>query len=373
MVLPSKLKLKEDQNKFTNYSANDPLEEDIDENYHHETLEKEKPERENRLKSIEKEFNEQENKWQKHQEILDARKLLVEAMKDADLLAKRDQQQENLDKLATDTHQEKQIQKIGDFNKDLDEIEDMINEQNESNLRRKPMENSMSTIKSSKNESVLQSKRDPFDKLEDIAKSVDQEELRKTAKSSKNKRKTWRTAFNTKNKVQNKTDYNQKKDEESYHSSPKIDKKMNKIQKSQHTEVRESGRYDYEFENTNERKIYEAPVEKDENPKEIEDYNIANESVKNSQEVFSPDNNTKRNQAKTHENFHIAHMTGFTDKNDLNNEVWNQNLQALKTNYLKVMTANNSKNKRPGDYRFTESMEDEDLLPDKNLHIQNLK
>ncbi|CAI2385004.1 unnamed protein product [Moneuplotes crassus] len=375
---PLKMSTLKRPKKFTNYKATDPEEEEedddeeIDENIKSNRFEEEEIQREQRLKSVEKQFREQEDKWKEHQEVLDAKKMLSKAMEDADLLMQKEQDHEDLDKLATDTHQVKQINKIENFNKDLDEIEEMIKGQNESNLKRKPMENSMSTIKSSKNDSVIQSKRDPFDMLEDVAQSVDKEELRKTAKSHKSKRKPWGT---TKGKVPNLTDYHKERNHEQPDEEELDDEQEDiqedeqediqedeeirqqeapEIRQSKKTEVRSSGRYDYDFENTKEREIYEQP---DPNEDQEEDYNIANQSVDNSKAIFSPDN-LPRDKARTQENFNKNYMTGFSEGSGLNQEIWQQNLEALKTNYLRVMTQNRDRKKKLKEYNFKDSTDD---------------
>ena len=375
--------------KYSNYRANDPEEEDIDEDLQQEIYNKELKDT-NNLEKIEKQFKEQEEEWNKyqnkgnnHEELLKAKNMLLNAMKEADLLNERENE-ENIDKLATDTHKEEQINKIGDINKEMDEIEDMINQQNESNLKRKPMENSMSTIKSSKDQSVHESNRDPFDKLDDVARSVDEEELRKTAKSHKNKRKPWGA---TKAKIKNKTDYNQlndekQKEQESPQALVESRNRNEELIRSKQQEVRQSGRYDYKFENTDEQKIYDAP-EPHENTQELEnegeeDYNIANERVDNSYGVFSPQNLNQRRNVKTLENFHknssskdpaskklfgkdpqnkVGGFTAYSNPEGLDPEIWQQNFEAMKTSYLKVMNENNAKNKKLSEYRFNESQE----------------
>jgi 23S rRNA maturation-related 3'-5' exoribonuclease YhaM len=48
----------------------------------------------------------------------------------------------------------------------------------------------------------------------------------------------------------------------------------------------------------------------------------------------------------------------YSDSDGLTHEIWNQNFQALKTNYLKVMTENNAKLKQVNNYKFNESDDD---------------
>lgn len=298
--------------KFTNYAAVDPDDDEIDEDVNQDEFVR-GPDPVEKFKSIEHKFKEQEEKWDQHKELLEARKMLENAMKDANFLMDKEQ---DMDELATNTHKQDQINKIGNINDQMDEIEAMINQQNESNLRRKPMENSLSSIKTDVKPKISDSGRDPFDKLEDVAHSVDEEEMRKTAKSHKSgKRKSW---GKSKAKVQFRTDYNQEpeedddvqQDEEESEKATPIRKSRGneEVMKSQQNIVKQSGRYDYKFENTAEQNIYDNPQpydpSKDVEQDNDDQYNIANNSLQNSVSMFSPGGDMPRREAKTQENFH---------------------------------------------------------------------
>lgn len=200
-----------------NYRAripNDEIEEDMEmENFDRESSDDENPE---------KQFAKEE-KWKaRHHELINAKQLLSDAMKEANDFIENDK---NIDSLATHTHKQKQLNRVDDINAELDEIEKMVNEQNESNIKNKRVNESLEELRSSQRtpknndntpkRSVVESSRDPFDKLADVARSVTQEEIaqmRKTAKSSKNdKRKPWNQQ---RQKVVARTDYNQEKEQD---------------------------------------------------------------------------------------------------------------------------------------------------------------
>jgi hypothetical protein len=324
--------------KFTNYSAPSSDSDEIDEDVNPDEFIREHDSDE-KIKGVESKFKEQEEKWDQHKELLEARKMLENAMKDANFLMENEQ---DMDDLATNTHKQEQMHKIGNINDQMDEIESMINQQNQSNLKRKPMENSIDSIKTDTKPNVIDSGRDPFDKLEDIGRSVDQEEMRKTAKSHKStKRLPW---GKSKAKVGVRTDYNQEpekdddnEDEDDDNEDEDDDNKDDdnvqqdedevesekatpvrksrgdeEVMKSQQNKAKESGRYDYQFENTDEQKQYDVPVpydptkdfEQDDDDQDFEDkYNIANTSLQNSVSVFSADREEPKRESKTQENF----------------------------------------------------------------------
>jgi hypothetical protein len=307
--------------KFTNYSAPGSDSDEIDEDVNPDEFIREHDSNE-KLKGVESKFKEQEEKWDQHKELLEARKMLENAMKDANFLMENEQ---DMDELATNTHKQEQIHKIGNINNQMDEIESMINQQNQSNLKRKPMENSMDSIKTDTKPNVIDSSRDPFDKLEDIGRSVDQDEMRKTAKSHKStKRLPWgkskakvgfRTDYNQEPKNDDDDDVQQDEDEVESEKATPVRKSRGdeEIVKSQQNKAKESGRYDYQFENTDEQKQYNVPVpydpteeiEQDNDDQDNEDkYNIANTSLQNSVSMFSPDREEPKRESKTQENFH---------------------------------------------------------------------
>lgn len=373
---PFKAQLSNNKNKYSNHGRDDVSEEDdINEEYDNDY--EETKNKKDKAQTPEEVFAD-EGKYLKHQELLDARNMLANAMKDASYLIKKE---EDIEKLATNSHFSKQLNKVGDINKEMDDIEKMINEQNESNLKRKPMENSMSTIKSSAKKSVKESNRDPFDKLEDVGRSVDTEELRQTAKSFKSqKRKTWGNGRFRKEEQQEEQDeqeYEPKSQDEdpdldlgdddeeqeehlSEKQTPTRNSRYNqKVSESKQKEVRKSTRYDYDFENTNERHIYDTPDAHNQSkgrPMDEDEYNIANDTLQKSSEVFSYRQKDDKKSYKTQENFHKKKLQNKEDEdyaspfthqnNTLSQDVWKQNFAALKTNYLKVMNQNVAKSKQ---------------------------
>ena len=192
------------ENKFISHSKQvQQIDDEVDEDYNLDDFDRE----ESALKHTNKPKNEAQ--WQKHKDLLEARNMLAQAMNDAAFLIKNE---EDINKLAHQSHKEGQMRQVNDINKELDMIEKMIHDDNESNVKRKPMENSVSSIKSSKKNSILESSKDPFDKLEELGKELNQEEIesmRKTAKTNKNhKRKPWLT--NDHSNPPNRTDYNKR-------------------------------------------------------------------------------------------------------------------------------------------------------------------
>ena len=213
----------------------------------------------------EKVFEKQKQWEDRHKELLNAKNILSKAMNEANQFAENEK---NLDELATNTHQQRQLEKVGNINDELDEIEKMVKEQNDSNIRNNRVNQSNEDInisneqiyqsheslkKSYKNASpnqeqpreshiskhTVESSRDPFDKLEEVGRSVSQqeiEEMRKTSKSQKfGKRKPW---GKQKNKAVNRTDYNQDPQEDEvepeYQSPAKISERtLRKHQESQ--------------------------------------------------------------------------------------------------------------------------------------------
>jgi hypothetical protein len=270
----------------------------------------------------------------------------------------------------------------------MDEIEEMVKKQNESNMKRNPMENSMSTIKSHKlkdsfekslkKASVVVSSRDPFDKLEDIGKNITPEEIQmmeRTAKSNKqSKRKPWAE----KKHPPFRTDYNQQEEDLDYDEEAKERSFQKEVDyEEQNEEVK--NRYDYNFEDDEySQKNYDTPQPRPE-PRGLnmdeEDFNIAATSVHDT-DAFSQKH--QKIPAKTAENFHKAMMSSknedghsmFTE-NNLNQEIWNQNFEALKTGYLKVMqnkTSYGTKN-----YHFGDSIEGKFFNSGKKPPIKDTK
>ena len=185
---------------------------------------------------------EKEQQWKnRHKELLNAQNILSNAMQEANQFVENEK---NLDQLATNTHQQRQLEKVGNINDELDEIEKMVNEQNDSNISNNRVNQNNEDInisneqiyqshenlkKSSKNitpiqehpreshisKNTVESGKDPFDKFEEVGRSVSQQEIEgmcKTSKSQKfGKRKHWGVQ---KGKVVHRTDYNQEQPQE---------------------------------------------------------------------------------------------------------------------------------------------------------------
>ena len=98
------------------------------------------------------------------------------------------------------------------------------------------------------------------------------------------------------------------------------------------------------------------------------DINIA-ASVQNSSSDFRAQNfSGGRLPAKTQDNFNknslkgtpgIYHKSLYSNPNDLNHELWRQNFESLKTNYLKVMGKVNQENKAISQYKFDDDSDEE--------------
>ena len=199
-------------NKFNSHSKQvyKNNEDEIEEDLNIDELDRE----ESAAKNLDKQSK--ANQSQKHKDLLEARNMLAQAMNEAAFLINKEQ---DINHLANQSHKEGQMKQVSDINKELDFIEKMIQDDNESNMKRKPMENSISSVKSSiKNSiknSVIESSKDPFDKLEAIGKELNSEEIeqmRKTAKTNKSqKRKPW--GVSNSSKPPNRTDYNQQIDD----------------------------------------------------------------------------------------------------------------------------------------------------------------
>ena len=354
------------KNKFINQSREGHVEQDDDINDIDLSRNDSDDEEKRKSPTPEQAFD-NEKKFNQHKELLEAKNMLAQAMKDAQFLIK---QENDIDDLATNTHKQDQLDKVGDINREMDEIEKMITNQDESNAKRQPMENSMSSIKSSKKHSVVESSRDPFDKLEDIGKNVTPEEVQmmeKTARTMKDaKRRPWADKGNK--KAVNRTDYNKdvedleddqdQEDQKTEHQSYKND-----IMDT-NNEIKASGRYDYNFNDTHDKKIFATPDTKGNTRgmKIEEDFNIAAASENDPEEIFKKH---QKKTAKTQSNFHKdtsnnkrnedANQSVMSEPNGLNQEIWNQNFEALKSSYLKVMNKNKSKTNGFNNYNFRDS------------------
>lgn len=93
-----------------------------------------------------------------------------------------------------------------------------------------------------------------------------------------------------------------------------------------------------------------------------EDFNIAAASENDPEEIFKKH---QKKTAKTQSNFHKdtsnnkrnedANQSVMSEPNGLNQEIWNQNFEALKSSYLKVMNKNKSKTNGFNNYNFRDS------------------
>ena len=138
--------------------------------------------------------------------------------------------------------------------------------------------------------------------------------------------------------------------------------------------LNKSARYDYKFEDAQEQKIYDTPTPYNRSKTDLDvdlgegDINIAT-SIQNSSGVFRAQNASGgRPPAKTQDNFNknslnntpaIYHRSLYSNPNDLNHELWKQNFESLKTNYLKVMSKVNQENKAINQFKFDDDSDEE--------------